>query len=64
MPLAAESAGGLTLKRAGVPEESILRQNIARLTSLPQSLMPEGLEGGLNLQDMADLIEFLVNPGK
>jgi len=35
------------------------RQNIASFDTLGISAMPEGLEAGLNAQDLADLIEYL-----
>ena len=40
-------------------EETLLRSEIEQVRSTGQSLMPEGLEQGLSLQDMADLIAFL-----
>ncbi len=54
-----ETVGSIRLKRIGAPEEVILRQNIAKLTSSSVSLMPEGLESTIALQDMADLLAFL-----
>jgi putative membrane-bound dehydrogenase-like protein len=38
---------------------TLVRTNVARIQSLEQSMMPEGLEEGLSLQDMADLLEFV-----
>ena len=40
-------------------EDNVLRKNIESLRSSALSLMPEGLENGINPQDMADLIQFL-----
>ena len=57
-----ENAGSVTLKRIGAPEETILRQNIAKVTSSSVSLMPEGLESTLTPQDMADVMAFLLGP--
>jgi putative membrane-bound dehydrogenase-like protein len=54
-----ETAGSIKLKRIGAPEESILRQNIAKITSSSISLMPEGLEATMPPQDMADLLAYL-----
>jgi putative heme-binding domain-containing protein len=54
-----EAAGSIKLKRIGAPEETILRQNIAKITSSALSLMPEGLEATIPLQDMADLLTYL-----
>lgn len=36
------------------------RANIVGIKSREQSMMPEGLEDGLSLQDMADLVQFIV----
>ncbi len=57
-----ENAGSIKLKRIGAPEETILRQNIAKVASSAQSLMPEGLEAAIPLQDMADLLAYLAAP--
>jgi hypothetical protein len=40
----------------------LLRASIARMQSLNQSMMPEGLEEGLSVQDVADLLEFILAP--
>lgn len=42
----------------------MLRSQIAALRAELKSLMPEGLEQGLEPQGMADLIEFLAHPDK
>jgi len=57
-----ETAGSIKLRRVGAPEETILRPNIAKLTSSAISLMPEGLESSIPPQAMADLISFLLTP--
>ena len=54
-----ENAGSIKLKRIGAPEETILRQNIAKIASAALSLMPEGLEATVPPQDMADLLAYL-----
>ncbi|HZW31971.1 MAG TPA: c-type cytochrome, partial [Isosphaeraceae bacterium] len=61
--LAEETATTVKLRRAEGVEESILRSEIDQLRSTGQSLMPEGLEQSLGLQDMADLIAFLRHGG-
>jgi putative heme-binding domain-containing protein len=58
--IAAETATSITLRRASNVQETILRQNIDEITSTGKSLMPEGLEKKLTLQDVADLLAFLV----
>ena len=57
--LAEETASSLKLRKAEGVEETILRSEVAELRSTGRSLMPEGLEQSLNLQEMADLLAFL-----
>ena len=54
-----ESGGSLTLKRAEGITEVVLRPQIEAIRSTGQSLMPEGLESGLSMRDLADLIAFI-----
>jgi putative membrane-bound dehydrogenase-like protein len=61
--LAEETATTVKLRRAEGVEESVLRSEIDELRSTGQSLMPEGLEQTLGLQDLADLIAFLRRGG-
>ena len=56
----AESAGGLTLRRPGGEEDTVLRSNIEAVTGTGKSLMPEGLETRISPQEMADLIAFIL----
>lgn len=58
--LAASSPTSLLLRRGGGDEEIILRKNIKSMSDTKLSLMPEGLEDGLSVQDMADLLAFLL----
>lgn len=60
--IAEENASSVTLKRAGGVQESVLRRDIAKLTSSSLSLMPEGLEAAISVEQMADLIAFLLAP--
>ena len=55
-----ETAGSIKLRRIGAPEETILRQNIAKIASSAVSLMPEGLEAAITPQEMADLLAYLL----
>ena len=57
--IAAESAAGLTLRRADAKEDRILRTQIEQLASTGKSLMPEGLEKDIPPPEMADLIAFI-----
>ncbi len=61
--IAEESAASLTLKRAEGVIETVLRRDIAQLSSSGLSLMPEGLENTVTVEQMADLIAFLL-PGE
>ena len=57
--IAAESAAGVTLRRAEGKEDRILRSQIDELVSTGKSLMPEGLEKDIPPDQMADLIAFI-----
>jgi putative membrane-bound dehydrogenase-like protein len=60
--IAAESAAGLTLRRAEGKEDKILRSQIEEITSTGKSLMPEGLEKDISPDQMSDLIAFIKSP--
>jgi len=47
------------MKLADASLKTVLRNQIATLQSQNLSLMPDGLEAGITLQEMADLISFL-----
>lgn len=49
----------ISLRMIGGQSVQIPKKEVASFTSLGQSLMPEGLEGGMSEQDMADLLAFL-----
>ncbi|MDE2925155.1 MAG: c-type cytochrome [Acidobacteriota bacterium] len=57
--LAAEGPGSLTLRSGPGEEETILRARIAEIRASQVSLMPEGLEENIGLQEMADLIAYI-----
>lgn len=57
-----QNARALTLCQPNGELRVLGRQSVAGSGSLGISAMPEGLEAGLNQQDMADLLEFLL-PG-
>lgn len=56
-----EAPASITLRQANGIETVVTRSNILSMQSQGKSLMPEGLEAGLNQQDMADLLEYVVN---
>ena len=58
--IADESASSLTLKRAEGISETVLRRDIAMISSSGISLMPEGAESAVSVEQMADLIAFLL----
>ena len=61
--IADERAGQLTLWFADGSSRKIARGDIVKLVNLNRSLMPTGLEAGLSLQEMADLLAFLSGRG-
>ncbi|HXU79584.1 MAG TPA: PVC-type heme-binding CxxCH protein, partial [Methylomirabilota bacterium] len=56
--IAAETSSSITLRSAS-GEETILRRDLDQLTSSGLSLMPEGFEKVLSVQDLADVIAFV-----
>lgn len=59
--IATETATSVTLKQPEGKVVTIPRDQIEELRSTGQSLMPEGLERNITLQQMADLLSFLKN---
>jgi len=57
--LAGESAASLTFKTLDAKTHAVRRDEIASLQSTGISLMPEGLEAAITIEEMADLIAFL-----
>jgi putative heme-binding domain-containing protein len=62
--VAAETATTVKLRRADGVEDLVFRSEVQELRGSGKSLMPEGLEQSLGLQEMADLLEFLQQPGE
>ena len=60
--IVSETGVSVTLRRAGEADDTVLRSGIKELRADGRSLMPEGLEQGLTLEDMADLLSFLQRP--
>ena len=54
-----DDASSLSLKMMAGVEQNIQRSNIKGSSSSGQSLMPEGLETGMTVQEMADLLDFI-----
>jgi putative heme-binding domain-containing protein len=57
--IARDDASSLALKIMGGAEIAIPRANVKGSSSSGKSLMPEGLEAGMTVQDMADLLTFI-----
>ena len=60
--IAAETAGSVTVRNAGGMEKILPRSRIKRMQSDGLSLMPEGLEDGLGMQGVADLLAYIQQP--
>ncbi len=54
-----ETSNNLTLRLLDGTDRQLLRRDIKTLQGTGLSLMPEGLEAGMNHQDLADLIHFV-----
>jgi putative membrane-bound dehydrogenase-like protein len=54
-----DDASGLTLRMIGGAEQTIPRNQIKGTSSSGLSLMPEGIEAGMDVQAMADLLTFI-----
>ena len=54
-----QSATSVTLRRRKGEEDTVLRGNIAEFRALTSSAMPDNLEDGFSVNQLADLLEFL-----
>jgi len=59
--ISSETSTSVTLRRSGGVDETILRSDLERLTSTGISVMPEGFEQSIDIQQAADLMTFLLN---
>jgi putative heme-binding domain-containing protein len=59
--LAAETASSVTLRRAENATDVVPRNQIKQLRGGRVSIMPEGLEQQMGVQDMADLIAYIMS---
>jgi putative heme-binding domain-containing protein len=57
--IAGETGNGIVFKLVDGSTRNVLRGDIVSLRSTKNSLMPDGLETGMSLQDTADLIRYL-----
>jgi putative heme-binding domain-containing protein len=58
-----ESENSVTVRQPFGASQTVPRSRIGRLQGLERSMMPDGLEEGLSLQDMADLLQFIAGDG-
>jgi putative heme-binding domain-containing protein len=58
-----ESQNSVTVGQPFGASQTLPRSRISRLQGLERSMMPDGLEEGLSLQDMADLLQFIAGVG-
>ncbi len=56
-----ETAASLTLRLPEGKQVSVLREELEEIRASRSSLMPDGLERNISLQEMADLIAFIKN---
>ncbi len=55
-----ENPAAMTIQQAGGVQQTILRTEMESLQGTGKSMMPQGLLDGLTRQDVADLLEFIV----
>jgi putative heme-binding domain-containing protein len=60
--LASETANSIAIKQANGEVRSIPREEIQQLRNSNRSLMPDGLEATIQVEEMRDLIEYLQQP--
>jgi len=58
-----ETENSVTVRQPFGASQTVPRSRIGRLQGLERSMMPDGLEEGLSLQDMADLLQFIAGGG-
>lgn len=58
-----DTPSGVTLRRPALGDELIPRARVLELQASGKSLMPDGLENGVSPGEIADLLEFLTQPG-
>ncbi|MEY4941208.1 MAG: hypothetical protein RIQ93_2943, partial [Verrucomicrobiota bacterium] len=61
--LSGEAGDSVTLMGLDGNEQVILRSGLKSITSTRRSLMPDGLEGAVDVQGMADLVAFVAGAG-
>lgn len=59
-----ENSTEITLRMPGGVDKTFPRSQVASMKGLGQSLMPEGLEATVTVEEMADLLAYLLTPPK
>jgi putative membrane-bound dehydrogenase-like protein len=59
-----ESSDSVTLRRPNEPDVTLRRIELEEFKTSGKSLMPDGLEAALTVQEMADVLEFLRRPDR
>jgi putative membrane-bound dehydrogenase-like protein len=62
--LVSDTVEAITLRRGEGADDTILKRDIEDLQAAGKSLMPEGLEQRLSVQDVADVLGFLILPDR
>jgi putative membrane-bound dehydrogenase-like protein len=62
--IVSENASAIVLRRPNLADVNISRDEIKEAKASGKSLMPDGLESGLSIQEMVDLLEFLRQPDR
>lgn len=58
--IADDNASAVRVRQAFGLDQAVRREEIQQIRNMGVSMMPEGLEAGLSVQDMADLLEFIL----
>jgi len=61
--LAEETGTSITIVESGDKRHSILRGELEQLKSTGKSMMPDGIEKDLSLQDLANLLAYVMSAG-
>lgn len=54
-----ENTNSVSIREIGGTESTIQKKEVARMQKAEQSIMPNGLENAISIQEMADLIAFI-----
>ena len=57
--LISETGANITIRDQANQDHVILRSELVSLTNTGRSMMPDGLEAGFNMQELADLIKYV-----